>query len=128
MDTFGLKGKSKANDDVFFMERLEMLYEQGLVELRAFAERENRSFDEVSRSGDGECKGWLVHGRRQVRRRMAELHCKSLFDASRATGTEDPKELSPSFSSSPRHLRRLNYSQSTMYSNQSPRSLKHSKG
>ena len=61
MDTFGLKGKSKANDDVFFMERLEMLYEQGLVELRAFAERENRSFDEVSRSGNGECKGWLVH-------------------------------------------------------------------
>ena len=55
MDTFGLKGKSKANDDVFFMERLEMLYEQGLVELRAFAERENRSFDEVSRSGDSEC-------------------------------------------------------------------------
>ncbi|RDX57295.1 hypothetical protein OH76DRAFT_1334682 [Lentinus brumalis] len=62
MDSFSLKGKEKATaDDGFFMERLEILYEQSLAELRAFAEREGRAYEEV-------------------KRRMAELHCRSLFD------------------------------------------------
>lgn len=48
MDSFSLKRKEKATaDDGFFMERLEMLYEQSLGELRAFAEREGRAYDEV---------------------------------------------------------------------------------
>ena len=48
MDSFSLKGKEKATaDNGFFMERLEMLYEQSLGELRAFAEREGRAYDEV---------------------------------------------------------------------------------
>ena len=41
------KGKEKATDDGFFMERLEMLYEQSLGDLRSFAEREGRSYEEV---------------------------------------------------------------------------------
>ncbi|TBU48852.1 hypothetical protein BD309DRAFT_986978 [Dichomitus squalens] len=76
METFDPKGNSKATDDGFFMERVEMLYEQGLVDLRAFAEREHRPFEEV-------------------RRCMAELHCKFLFDVSspQAVGTKDREEL-----------------------------------
>ncbi|KAI0367767.1 hypothetical protein BV20DRAFT_999883 [Pilatotrama ljubarskyi] len=58
------KGKEKATaDDVLFLERLEMLYEQSLADLRAFAEREDRPLDEV-------------------RRRMAEMHSKYLFQRS----------------------------------------------
>ena len=50
MEPLNLKGKQRApdnDDDGFFMERLEMLYEQGLGDLRAFSERENRPFEEV---------------------------------------------------------------------------------
>ena len=48
MEPLDTKGKAKASDDdAFFMERLEMLYEQNLADLRMFAERECRSFDEV---------------------------------------------------------------------------------
>ncbi|KAI0671746.1 hypothetical protein C8Q78DRAFT_1030674 [Trametes maxima] len=63
MDGFDGNGKEKATDDALFMERLEMLYQQNLSDLRAFAERESRPFDEV-------------------RRRVAELHSKCLFDDS----------------------------------------------
>ena len=45
MEPLNLKGKQRApdnDDDGFFMERLEMLYEQGLGDLRAFSEREKR--------------------------------------------------------------------------------------
>ncbi|KAH9945182.1 uncharacterized protein BXZ73DRAFT_73369 [Epithele typhae] len=70
MDT--LKGKEKASDDVFFMERLEMLYEQGLSDLRAFAERESRPFDEV-------------------KRRMAEVHCRSLFGGAGSQNLSDDR-------------------------------------
>lgn len=48
MDFSSTKGKERATDDGFFMERLEMLYEQSLGDLRAFAEREGRSYEEVS--------------------------------------------------------------------------------
>lgn len=47
MESFGTKGKEKATDDALFLERLEMLFEQSLVDIRAFAERECRAFDEV---------------------------------------------------------------------------------
>ncbi|KAI0719282.1 hypothetical protein C8T65DRAFT_758907 [Cerioporus squamosus] len=76
MDSFSLKGKEKATpDDGFFMERLEILYEQSLAELRAFAEREGRAYEEV-------------------KRRMAELHCRSLFNgAGEASSMAERKEL-----------------------------------
>ncbi|KAI9060657.1 hypothetical protein FKP32DRAFT_1577784 [Trametes sanguinea] len=61
MEEINAKGKEKATEDVLFLERLEMLYEQSLSDLRAFAEREGKHFDEV-------------------RRRMAEVHSKYLFD------------------------------------------------
>ncbi|KAI1797120.1 hypothetical protein LXA43DRAFT_1138024 [Ganoderma leucocontextum] len=60
MDALDAKGKQKATDDGLFTERLEMLFEQCLGNLRTFADREGRPFEEV-------------------RRRMAELHCKFLF-------------------------------------------------
>ncbi|PIL35579.1 hypothetical protein GSI_02307 [Ganoderma sinense ZZ0214-1] len=60
MDALDTKGKEKATDDALFTERLEMLFEQCLGNLRSFADREGRPFEEV-------------------RRRMAELHCKFLF-------------------------------------------------
>ena len=47
MKSVNLKGKGRALEDGLFAERLEMLYEQGLGDLQAFAERENRSFEEV---------------------------------------------------------------------------------
>ncbi|OSD06565.1 hypothetical protein PYCCODRAFT_1474680 [Trametes coccinea BRFM310] len=61
MEEINAKGKGKAAEDVLFLERLEMLYEQSLSDLRAFADREGKPFDEV-------------------RRRMAEIHCQYLFD------------------------------------------------
>ncbi|KAI0359858.1 hypothetical protein OH77DRAFT_873452 [Trametes cingulata] len=79
MDSFTStsKGKEKATaDDVLFLERLEMLYEQSLADLRAFAEREDKPFEEV-------------------RRRIAELHSKYLFQRSGpGPSTADGKELS----------------------------------
>ncbi|KAH9850376.1 hypothetical protein C2E23DRAFT_836259 [Lenzites betulinus] len=75
MENFDAKGKEKATDDAFFLERLEMLYEQNLADLRIFADREERSFDEV-------------------RKRMAELHSKYLFGSSGlASPQTDGKEL-----------------------------------
>ncbi|KAI0749334.1 hypothetical protein C8Q80DRAFT_1269231 [Daedaleopsis nitida] len=72
MDFSSAKGKERATDaDGFFMERLEMLYEQSLADLRAFAEREGRTYQEV-------------------KRRMAELHCRSLFSD---PGGNDPQTL-----------------------------------
>ncbi len=60
MDSFSLKGKEKATaDDGFFMERLEILYEQSLAELRAFAEREGRAYEEVRARADGTRPGCL---------------------------------------------------------------------
>lgn len=53
MDTFGNKGKEKATDDALFLERLDMLFEQSLADIRAFAERECRAFDEVRVLGNG---------------------------------------------------------------------------
>ncbi|RPD74796.1 hypothetical protein L226DRAFT_571079 [Lentinus tigrinus ALCF2SS1-7] len=63
------------------MERLDMLYEQSLAELRAFAEREGRAYEESE---------WL-----QVKRRMAELHSRSLFDdaVESSSAAADRKEL-----------------------------------
>ncbi|KAI0635935.1 hypothetical protein C8Q77DRAFT_1270176 [Trametes polyzona] len=75
MDTVSAKGKERATDDALFLERLDMLYEQSLSDLRAFADRENRPFDEV-------------------RRRIAELHSKYLFEsASDGIPTTNKKEL-----------------------------------
>ena len=75
------KGKEKATDDGFFMERLEMLYQQHLGDLRAFAEREGRPYDEVCtykadvmNQGPGSLDRLM-----QVKMRMAELHCQPLF-------------------------------------------------
>ncbi|KAL1949481.1 hypothetical protein VTO73DRAFT_8362 [Trametes versicolor] len=78
MDSFGNKGKERATDDALFLERLDMLFEQSLADIRAFAERECRTFDEI-------------------RKRMAELHSKYLFEpTSVATSTRDRKELTRS--------------------------------
>ncbi|CDO73723.1 hypothetical protein BN946_scf185015.g51 [Trametes cinnabarina] len=77
MEECGAKGKKKATEDALFLERLEMLYEQSLSDLRAFADREGRPFDEV-------------------RRRMAEIHAKYLFDHSAdgpSSSSESRKEL-----------------------------------
>ncbi|KAH9903017.1 hypothetical protein C8Q73DRAFT_672651 [Cubamyces lactineus] len=75
MEEITTKGKEKATVDAFFLERLEMLYEQNLADMRAFADREGKPFDEV-------------------RRHMAELHSKSLFDrSSPATAASSRKEL-----------------------------------
>ncbi|KAI8980174.1 hypothetical protein BD414DRAFT_493863 [Trametes punicea] len=75
MEDFNAKGKETATDDALFLERLEMLYEQSLTDLKAFADREGRPLDEV-------------------RRRMAELHSKYLFDQSAAgRSATDRKEL-----------------------------------
>ncbi|KAI0775220.1 hypothetical protein BD413DRAFT_471784 [Trametes elegans] len=63
MESFDAKGKERATDDALFLERLEMLYEQNLADLRAFAQREDKPFEEV-------------------RRRMSELHAGYLFDHS----------------------------------------------
>ncbi|KAI0331925.1 hypothetical protein GY45DRAFT_1321749 [Cubamyces sp. BRFM 1775] len=75
MEEISAKGKGKATDDAFFLERLEMLYEQNLADMRAFADREGKPFDEV-------------------RRHVAELHSKALFDrSSSATVASSRKEL-----------------------------------
>ncbi|KAI0833482.1 hypothetical protein BC628DRAFT_1507326 [Trametes gibbosa] len=75
MENVDEKGKAKATDDALFLERLEMLYDQSLADLRAFAEREERPFNEV-------------------RKRMAELHSKYLFGSSElASSQTDSKEL-----------------------------------
>ncbi|KAI0649105.1 hypothetical protein C8Q79DRAFT_948831 [Trametes meyenii] len=76
MDEFNGKGKEKATDDALFLERLEMLYQQNLSDLRAFAERESRPFDEV-------------------RRRVAELHSKCLFENAISVPSSSKKELVP---------------------------------
>lgn len=47
MESYSNKGKEKATDDALFLERLDMLFEQSLADIRAFAERECRAFDEV---------------------------------------------------------------------------------
>ncbi|OCH94355.1 hypothetical protein OBBRIDRAFT_140424 [Obba rivulosa] len=57
------KGKERATDDALFLERLEIVFKRSLADLQAFAEREECSFDDV-------------------RRRIAEWHCKYLFEAS----------------------------------------------
>ncbi|GBE88403.1 hypothetical protein SCP_1302180 [Sparassis crispa] len=49
-------------EDELFLERLETLYDRSLAELRTFAERESRPFEEV-------------------RKCMAQRHCKYLFEA-----------------------------------------------
>lgn len=59
MDTLGTKGKEKASDDGLFTERLEMLFDQCLANLRTFAYREGRPFEEVG-VRDG---GKIVRGR-----------------------------------------------------------------
>ncbi|KAI0787666.1 hypothetical protein C8Q74DRAFT_1253160 [Fomes fomentarius] len=77
MDASIVKGQEKTADDGLFMERLDMLYEQSLGDLRAFAEREGRAYHEV-------------------KRRMAELHCRSLFvgaTTQHASSTLERKQL-----------------------------------
>ncbi|OBZ72193.1 hypothetical protein A0H81_07963 [Grifola frondosa] len=70
------KGKERAMDYDLFLERLEMLYDQSLTEIRAFAEREARPFEEV-------------------RKRVAELHCKYLFDQDfeQPSGSEPQQQI-----------------------------------
>ena len=59
MEELTAKGKEKATDDAFFLERLEMLYEQNLADMRAFAEREGKPFDEVCGRAGGQCMYFL---------------------------------------------------------------------
>ncbi|KAI0951296.1 hypothetical protein AcW1_008372 [Taiwanofungus camphoratus] len=59
--SFITKGKERAIMDELFLERLETLFDKSLTDLRAFAERESCPFGEV-------------------RRCMAEWHCRYLFD------------------------------------------------
>lgn len=57
MDASIAKGQEKTADDGLFMERLDMLYEQSLGDLRAFAEREGRAYHEVCTGAGGRCCG-----------------------------------------------------------------------
>lgn len=59
MEEITAKGKEKATDDAFFLERLEMLYEQNLADMRAFADREGKPFDEVCGCAGGQCMYFL---------------------------------------------------------------------
>ncbi|CCM01384.1 uncharacterized protein FIBRA_03435 [Fibroporia radiculosa] len=67
------EAKREVEDGLFF-ERLQTLFDKHLADLRAFAERETRPFDEV-------------------RRRFAEWHCDCLFAPSPAQGDDAQERI-----------------------------------
>ena len=77
-------------DEELFLERLETLYEKELSDVRAFAQREHRPYDEVRPQAARTDSLPFELTTSKVRNRLAELHCKDLFDFHRDGDEKSP--------------------------------------
>ena len=77
-------------DEELFLERLETLYEKELSDVRAFAQREHRPYDEVRPQTAHTDSLSFELTTSKVRNRLAELHCKDLFDFHRDGDEKSP--------------------------------------